>query len=189
MKRTKQRGAAMVEGIVVITMMLVVLGMVLFAYAAWGGKIDQAHQTRSSVLYYASHGCTGEQMPEDDAKLPNGTLPATVPADEPGASPADVTTPQVDDDADDEAYAHATREKPAIERNWNMAYSDAEMTVSASAIVNLQKFPLEAKVKTRSVVGCNERNYHSSDDKEEQGYFNALWDFMVAYGRSRGGIF
>lgn len=187
--RKNERGAAMVEGIVVITSMLFVLGMVLWAYAAWGAKIDQAHQTRSSVLYYASHGCGDKTMSEEELAIAAGGHPAMGGTDESGVAPKDVTAspPDTSDPAFAEANAAATREQPALARHWNMATSVAETKVSGTAIVNLQKFPLETTVKTSSTVACNEKNY-GGNAEEEAGYFDQLWNFMINYAKTRGGV-
>lgn len=65
-KRAKQRGAAMVEAIVIMTTMLVFLGMNVYAQHAYGGKIDQANSTRRDALYWASHNCDEKNEAEPD---------------------------------------------------------------------------------------------------------------------------
>ena len=58
-RRARSRGAAMVEGVIVISTMLVFLGAIVYTRKSYGMKLDLQQQTRSNVLYYASHGCTG----------------------------------------------------------------------------------------------------------------------------------
>ncbi len=49
----------MVEGIVVISGMLVFFGLVVGVRNAYGAKLDLQQGTRSNVLYSASHACQG----------------------------------------------------------------------------------------------------------------------------------
>ena len=57
----------MIEGIVVMGTMLVFLGTTMWAFRAYGGKIDQAASVRRDALYLAAHAC----------EKPNGDDPDT----------------------------------------------------------------------------------------------------------------
>lgn len=172
-RRPRQRGAAMVEGIVVMTTMLVFLGLILFAGKAYGAKVDQSAKVRSDVLYYASHAC--EVMP-DDADEVNPTSTAIGAADD-----AAVTS---DSDTSLATSRAATIDQDydyALERTWNMASSSAERSVDGEAIVDLRRMPVTTRVKTTSYVACNERSY--------DGMWMGLADFGVSWVKSGGGIF
>jgi hypothetical protein len=60
-KRARARGAAMVEGILVMATLLVFLGLIVGARNAYATKLDVQQTSRSNVLYYASHACQGNQ--------------------------------------------------------------------------------------------------------------------------------
>lgn len=150
-KRSQKRGVAMPEAIVVITVMLVFLGMILWVQRAYAAKIDQANDTRSDVLFYASHSC--EQAPPSD----DGSTPGFEHHDHdtPVATGSEDTTA-----ADALAGALPANGGPgALTRDWNMASTKRERTVDGSAIVNLEKTKLTTEVKTQSWVACNEKNY------------------------------
>jgi hypothetical protein len=57
----------MVEGIVIMGTMLVFFGMNLWAYKAYGGKIDSMSSTRRDALYFASQTCEKENKTDPDS--------------------------------------------------------------------------------------------------------------------------
>lgn len=168
MRRRAERGAAMLEGIVVITTMLVFLGMIVFAGKAYGAKIDQAAQVRSDVLYYASHGC--------------GELPENASATSTGGDEGAAVTPDAEtSEATSRAAKIGGNETSALERKWNMATSSAERTVDGEAIVDLKKVAISTRVKTDSWVACNEKTYGDM--------WTGLVDFGVDWVKSGAGVF
>ena len=66
------RGAAMVESVIVISTLLVFMGLIVFMRKSYGAKLDIQQTTRANVLYYASHGCTGDR---GQASLGTGSDP------------------------------------------------------------------------------------------------------------------
>src|SRR5262245_18554497 len=57
--RRTERGAAMVEAVIVVSTMLVFMGIIVFTRRAYGMKLDLQQWTRANALDYASHACTG----------------------------------------------------------------------------------------------------------------------------------
>lgn len=149
--RSRKRGAAMPEAIIVITVLLVFLGMITWAQRAYAAKIDQANATRSDVLFYASHSC--EQGPP-------GEDTETGPAFEHHDHDTPIATGSEDTTTADTLAGALPAEGPgALKRDWNMASTMREQTVDGSAIVDLEKKKLSTHVKTQSWVACNEKNY------------------------------
>lgn len=172
-KRSKQRGAAMIEGIVVMTVMLVFLGMMTWAERAYAAKIDQMSATRSDVLFWASHSCE-TAPPADD--------PATVPA-----FGAESDTPIATADADTTTADSVSAQLPSdnggaaeLVRHWNMASTERATDVEGSAIVNLEKQKLSTHVHTQSWVACNEKSYG--------GDYKALAEFLWALPKNGAGL-
>ena len=157
----------MIEGIVVISTMLVFLGMIVFVGKAYGAKIDQAARVRSDVLYYASHGCA--ELPEDASATSTG--PAESAAVTPDAETAEATS---------RADRIGGNETHALERTWNLAASSAERMVGGEAIVDLKKVALSTRVKTDSYVACNEKTYGDM--------WTGLVDFGVDWVKSGAGV-
>lgn len=57
MKRTRQRGAAMVEACIVFFLLVIVWGAMATAYAHGNAKLAAQWTARVSVMYHASHDC------------------------------------------------------------------------------------------------------------------------------------
>jgi hypothetical protein len=151
-RNRKRRGAAMLEAIIVITVLLVFLGVILWGARAYAAKLDQSANTRSDILYYASHSCE-QAPPQEDSATP------------PGFELGDHDTPVATGGEDTTAATNLAAALPAsggpgaLTRDWNMASTMREQTVEGSAIVNLEKTALTTHVKTQSWVACNEKNY------------------------------
>lgn len=175
LRRAAQRGAAMVEGIVVIITMLVFLGMTVWATKAYGGKLDQASDTRRDVLFYASHDCS-QSPPGSAVQSAEEEADATDGEDAPEATAAA-----------DRLAGRGRGEGAAVSRNWNMASTEKSSTVTGSAVVvsnpesglNARREGLSANLRTGSWVACNERRY----DNAWTQVFEFGWDFL----RSAGG--
>jgi hypothetical protein len=143
----------MIEGVIVISTMLVFLGLIVFVRKAYGAKLDLQQQTRANVLYYSSHGCTGSVGPQ-----PTLEEKSTI-----GGSRQ----------AENAASKSQVAGKEAASRTWNTANAKANMTVSWVAVwdtnatttkggaINLQKHRLDRQISAASTVTCNEKKYDS----------------------------
>ncbi len=171
--RAGERGAAMVEGVVVISTMLVFFGLIVFTRNSYAEKLDIQQGTRSDVLYYASHACEGGR--------PNVTT---------GSESEDVGG---EGGAKAEGVGSRTSEPgaAALGRSWNTASSSRDsrvngvMTVDRNATggggaIQLQRAPISRSVHAESTVACNEKRYDNP------------WTAWVKYGvdwaKSGGGI-
>lgn len=166
------RGAAMIEGVIVVTTMLVFLGLIVWTRQAYGMKLDLQQQTRSNVLYYASHGCTGAGG--------HSQIGGTVNNEEAAA------TEKIADKA-------KLPEASAASRTFNTASSSANSTSNWQTVwdknaeggqdssINLQKQGLSRPVSAASKVTCNEKRYNSQ--------WTAWFEFGVDWvGRGLGGV-
>lgn len=189
-KRRHQRGAAMVEGIVVMTTMLVFLGMNVWAENVYGGKLDQANSTRRDVLYYASHACESQNGADPDTytqpQLRGIAGPARA-AEATGVPPPD---PDLDTRAgglNDTAVGGGGL-NGAVERSWNSASGGKGGTaITGSVLVGrnsilVSRTPLVATVTTNSYVTCNEKSY----DNQWKAFFEFSWDFLKTLGGAPG---
>jgi hypothetical protein len=147
-RRKAQSGAALVEGIVVISTMLCFLGLIMYARAAYGMKLDLQQQTRSETFYYASHGCAGGSGSEA-----GGAIGVDQPGGKAGA------------DGPSGGAASATR-------SWNNASSTDARDVSVDAVfdqnangsnasISLGKKANTSHVTANSNCTCNEPKYDS----------------------------
>lgn len=130
----------MVEGIVVISVMLGFLGLIQWARMAYGAKLDMQQQTRSDVLYNASHACEGGA----DSGGSLGGAPAG------GAGPT-------------QGVGQSTT-------NWNVAKSSNSGSVSFSSImdtnagsgaINYGRRQLVSNISAKSTCVCNEKKYEN----------------------------
>jgi hypothetical protein len=146
-RRGRSRGAAMVEAIVVMGVMLVFLGMNVWAFQAYGGKIDQMSSTRRDALFYASHSCE-RALAED---------------------PDDYTVPQLrGNNASGGSSMTLMGIINAIRGSESFAFfGTARSTKGPVAVANtaltrvgangVTRSPLSAQLRTASAVGCNEK--------------------------------
>lgn len=150
-RRARSRGAAMVEGIVVVSTMLIFLGLIVWTRQAYGMKLDLQQQTRSDALYYASHACEGSV---GSAQQGTGGV---VPGDNPAAGPASKAS---------------TPDKAAVSRSWNSASASANgralwqavwdvNATGAGRSIRYGRMPLTSNVSAASNLTCNERKYNS----------------------------
>lgn len=135
----------MIEGAVVVSTMLVFLGLIQFSKQSYAKKLDLQQQTRANTLYYASHGCDGQE----------GT----------GAGPEGAP------EAENAAKKSSVPNKGAASRKFNTASASATDTASFQAVwdtnakgkdgasINLQKHALDREVTAASKVTCNEKKY------------------------------
>lgn len=66
-ERARQRGAAMVEAVLVIAVMVVFLGLTMYTFHSYETKLDQQTATRSAALTEASHHCEGGGGTQEDS--------------------------------------------------------------------------------------------------------------------------
>jgi hypothetical protein len=147
MNRAKQRGAAMIEAIVIMCTMLVFLGMNTWAFRAYGGKIDQMASTRRDALYYASHNCEKKLGRDPD----DYTAPQLRGNDASGGSTMDllgmVNVLRGREDFDFFGTSRSEKGPIAI-----TGTAIAEVGAERASIAKLH-----ATVKSKSAVGCNEK--------------------------------
>ena len=171
-KRIGARGAAMVEGVIVISTMLVFMGFIVYTRKSYGMKLDLQQQTRSNVMFYASHGCTGAG----------------------GASAAGMGSSDGSPEAEAAANKANVPNKAAASRSWNTASAKANDTASwqatwdtnatggsGNAPINLQKKGLSRPIAAASQVTCNEQKYNNA--------WTAWFEFGVDWvSRGFGGV-
>jgi len=68
-RRSKSRGAAMVEAAVVMPVMVSFLGMMVYFHSIYQNKQDAMLDARTNMLTYASHACDGQSPPSDNPNL------------------------------------------------------------------------------------------------------------------------
>lgn len=164
----------MVEGVVVLSTMLVFFGLIVFTRNSYAEKLDLQQGTRSEVLYYASHACEGNR--------PQGIQTGSESEDVGGEGQAK---------AEQVGNRTPERSAAALGRSWNTASASRDsrvngiMTVDQNArggggAMNLQRTPISRSVHAESTVACNEKRYDNP------------WTAWVKYGvdwaKSGGGI-
>jgi hypothetical protein len=168
--RSRERGAAMIEGVVVVSTMLVFLGLIVFMRNAYTAKIDLQQRTRSNVLYYASHGCTGEGGTSRFSGLFGD-----------GSAIVDAIVDKITMD-----------EKAAAKRTWNTASASARRRVSWQTVwdqnaekgeegIKLRRHNLSRTISAESTVTCNEKVYSN----QWTAWYKFAGDF---FKRGLGGI-
>lgn len=147
----------MVEGIVIMTTMLVFLGMNIFAYRAYGGKMDQANSTRRDALFYASHSC-GPCNDLDPDSYTDAALKGTR-CGGGGSSLSfqgiiDAVRGGADANFDIMATARSHKEKTQVS-------GTAVVNATPQRGINMTRAVLQANIETKSAVGCNEKPYYN----------------------------
>jgi len=170
MKRTRERGAAMLEGILVVSTMLVFLGLIVYARNAYVTKLDLQQRTRSNVLYYSSHGCTGE----------GGTAKESTSFGD-GSRIVEIVAGKMNTD-----------ESGAASRKWNTASASAQKSLSWRAVwdanaerqkegIDLRQHRFTRRIGADSTVTCNEKAYSS----QWSAWYKFAGDF---FKRGLGGV-
>ena len=155
--RSHARGAAMVEGIVVVVVMFVFFGMNMWAYKAYGGKIDQANSTRRDALYHASHNCS-EQFGNDTDSYTDPSLKTGGGANASGETVGVGGDPKV---AQAASQSQANGAAPAT-RSGGITTADKSGSVSGAAAVwdpNIRKESMTTPLHTKSFVWCNQERH------------------------------
>lgn len=160
--RRPQRGAAMVEAVVIMCTMLVFLGMNLFAVKAYGGKLDQSTAVRRDVMYYATHNC----------KENNGSDPDTY--TDPALRSSGGATGNGGFVQDIKALFMTVAGQGSL-TSGTATGTKGETTVSGEAVVWQSKRFMSSRLRTSSTVVCNEKPYYG-------GLLSTLaglgWDFF-----------
>lgn len=167
------RGAAMVEGIVVIVVMFLFLGMNMWAYKAYGGKIDQANSTRRDALYYASHNCQ-EQFGNDTDSY---TDPSLRSGSSTGANGEQINTNTDGQVSQAQSQSQGSGNAPPL-RSGGMITTDKSGSVGGAAAVwdpNIRKESWTTPLHTKSFAWCNQERH--------DGF---LGTFTGAWGAAKG---
>lgn len=171
-RHAAQRGAAMIEGVVVMVTMFVFLGMNLWVARTYGGKLDQANSTRRDVLYFASHACKGQSGDPDTYAVPGlkGNAGPAISSSEglgsaEGADKIDQVGGQVG---------------AGVERSWNSVSGGKSGNVRGDAATWMTKTPLAANLTTNSYATCNEKRYDG---------VASLFSFGFDFLKSAAGVF
>jgi hypothetical protein len=170
-RRIGRRGAAMVEGVIVVSTMLLFMGLIVWTRKSYGMKLDLQQQTRSNVLYYASHGCEGAGA----TSAPGGTVDGSSPEAQNAANKSNVPN---------KAAASRTYNTASATANgtsdWQTAW-DVNARGGQGGEINLQKQSLSRPISAASKVTCNEKKY----DNQWTAWFKFGVDFV---GRGFGGV-
>jgi len=172
-RRAGQGGAAMVEGIVVMSVFVIFLGLIVWTRRAYGMKLDMQQRTRSDTLYFASHGCenTGGGVGQAGAG-------GTVGVDNSAAAGAANRAPSADKAAVNQSWNRATGNLAGT-ASWQVAY-DANATGGGNSSISYTKRAWTSNVKAESTVTCNEKKYDSQ--------LTAWFSFGVQMLRTGGGF-
>lgn len=161
-KRAGQRGAAMVEAIVVMLTMLTFLGMNLFAVKAYGGKLDQATAVRRDVMYYATHNCAQNNDKDPDTYT------------DPALKGAGGATGNGGFVQDLKALFQTVAGQGSLAAG-TATGTKGEVTVTGEAVVWQGKKGLASRMRSSASVVCNEKPYYG-------GLLSTLaslgWDFF-----------
>jgi hypothetical protein len=146
-RRPTSRGAAMVEAIVVMGVMLVFLGMNVWANKAYGGKIDQMNSTRRDALFYASHSCERKLGADGDSY----TVEMLRGNDASGGSSMTLM-----------GIVRSVLGREQFDFFGTSRSSKGPVAVTGTAVTRVGAAgttisPLSATLKTASAVGCNEK--------------------------------
>lgn len=170
-RRSRERGAALVEAAVVLPCMLVFLGCIMFAHDSYDLKMDIQMSTRAGVMYHASHACRGGVPGE---LWPSVTEVATA-------------NPGVDGPADSAVGKLDSQNNAALAAGLSKTYQVARAERSGPLVTRRSVFNGESTTLTRdsiragSSVGCNE------------GYAPSNWrgviEAVAGYARGGGGGF
>jgi hypothetical protein len=167
-RRLGRRGAAMVEGVIVMSVFVVFSGLIVYMRKAYGAKLDMQQNTRSATLYYASHGCEGD--PGGANGMGTG-----------GAVPVQGA------EADAAAGKSNIPDRAAVNRSFNTASTEVTGTVSWQAVwdhgktgaIEYRKETLTSNIKASSSTTCNEKKYDSQ--------WTAWFQFGVDFFKTGGG--
>ena len=149
--RSRTRGAAMVEAIVVMGTMLVFLGMNLWAYKAYGGKIDAMNSTRRDALYFASQTCEKRNGNDPDSYTDRQLAGNRSSGGQSSMSFRGLIAAIAGGGGHFDFFSTARSEKAPV-----VVQGNATTKVGAAGVTRTM---LTARVGSQSAVGCNEKSY------------------------------
>lgn len=161
----------MIEGIIVVSTMLVFMGLITYTRQGYGMKMDLQQATRANTFYYASHGCEGD----------------TSGAESEGSGPA-----PGNGTAENAANKSSVPNKAAASRSYNTASATSNGSTSFQYVfdananggnqsINYQKKQGKRTITAASKVTCNEKKY----DNQWTAWFQFGVDFV---SRGFGGV-
>lgn len=162
-RRKRTRGAAMIEAVIVLSTLLVFLGLIVWTRNSYGMKLDMQQSTRSSSLYYASHGCTGDKG--GSTSEASGTVPDSSPEAENVAKKSAISGSAVASRVYNTASA-----KLAGKSTWAAVW---DSNAGSGRAMEPKKQGLSRPVEGSSKVTCNEPEY--------DGGFNDFIDFATRF--------
>lgn len=165
--RIGSRGAAMVEGIIVISVMLTFLGLITWTRHAYWTKLDLQQKTRSDALFYASSGC----------KNKGGGNSNSAPGGVAGATPSTGLANRMGGDAASVA-SQSWGKVTAIENRTVLGFYSVNPVPAGN--INYVKWPFKSDVNASSYLICNEPKYGN--------VLVAAIQFAIQMGRTGGGI-
>jgi len=161
-RRSRSRGAALVEAALVLPVMVSFLGLTMFVHRSYADKIDMQATTRSEILYYGSHNCEGNP-------------PAEI------SKQGDVANPTPGADGNTQAMGGKAGVTGGLDRNWQLAKSSRSGQTQAQKVVLWkQSYMLSRPIHADSEVACNEKRYDNT--------WTAVFQFIGGFARSGGGF-
>ena len=160
--KKKKRGAAMIEGVIVVATMLVFMGLITYSRQSYGAKLDLQMKTRANTLYFASHGCEGAA--DGASASASGSVPGS-------------------NDAAGPAAKSGQPDSGAANRSLNTASASANTSVSFQAVwgngpSDLSKHSGSRSISAASKVTCNEKKY----DNQWTAWAKFGMDFAMRLG-------
>lgn len=166
----------MIEGVFVVATMVVFMGLILWTRKSYGMKLDLQQQTRSNVLYYSSHGCTGAGgKSSEGVGTTDGSREAAAAADKSG----------MPESAAASSRWNSASAKAEDDAKWRTAW---DVNAGGGGIggggIDVREQQLTRKVHAGSDVICNEKKY----DSQWTAWMKFGVDF-VSSGAGAGGLF
>lgn len=136
----------MVEAAVVLPMMVVFLGLTMYAYRSYAAKMDQQSGTRTDVMSFASNDCEGNA---NGVQLSQESTAGALGAQGMGGAG------QLGKNLSGGGQAVASRTK-------NTAKVERAQTVDGRAVSNGSTVRFSRRISSMSEVTCNEKRYEDS---------------------------
>jgi hypothetical protein len=155
-RRSRERGAALVEASLVIGVLVVFLGCMVFVKDSYRGKIQQQHDTRLDAFNYAAHNCESGGNASKEAGNANiiqtndpgtGKVLSNAPKGQESQGISDKTSSSM-------ALSHSTKSEKIQGRAHGYATNGASLANDTGTTA-----PLERQIRSDSYVFCNEHPY------------------------------
>ena len=141
----------MIEGVIVMTTMVVFLGLIVWTRNSYAMKLDLQQSTRSSSLYYAAHGCSGDKGGATSEQT--GTVPDGSPEAENVAKKSDISG---------NAVASRSLNTAAAKLSGKSSWATVWDANAGKGEIDLKKQGLNRTIDASSKVTCNEPAYDNS---------------------------